>query len=406
MAVWSKINYSAIIDSNRIDADYYKPEYLFIQNLLNRYYPLVHYISQLIHPSEFKRIYSSNGTTVIRAQNVRPLAIELDNNEVFIQNGLAKLLTKNKVLYGDILITRTGANFGQTSLYTDERENAIVTSHTLILRLNNGISSSYVALFLNTTYGRKMLDRGMYGSSQPEIAPKLIKKIPIPRFKEEVEIKLGDKVTRAYQLKKKAISLYKKATQLLEEALGLDKIEFKREKCYAASFSEVINYNRADSDYYQTKYRQLNHHLNSLYTKSIGSICNISKGIEVGSDAYQEKGPLFIRVSNLTKHGIEVGNSDKYISTTLYNSLKEYQPNLGDILLTKDGTIGVCYIVDEFIQGIISGGILKLNLLDTKIPKEYLALVINSKICQMQAQRDCSGALILHWKPDQIRKLQ
>ena len=49
---------------------------------------------------------------------------------------------------------------------------------------------------------------------------------------------------------------------------------------------------------------------------------------------------------------------------------------------------------------------MNLALNDTSIPKEYLALVINSQICQMQADRDCSGALITHWKPEQIRKMK
>lgn len=40
------------------------------------------------------------------------------------------------------------------------------------------------------------------------------------------------------------------------------------------------------------------------------------------------------------------------------------------------------------------------------VPLEYLALVINSKACRMQVEQECSGALILHWKPSSIRKLR
>ncbi len=49
---------------------------------------------------------------------------------------------------------------------------------------------------------------------------------------------------------------------------------------------------------------------------------------------------------------------------------------------------------------------MKLLPIDETIPKEYLSLVINSKLCQMQIQRDCSGALIVHWKPEDIRNLK
>lgn len=147
-------------------------------------------------------------------------------------------------------------------------------------------------------------------------------------------------------------------------------------------------------------------HIQSIQSVSLSSICTFVKGVEVGTPAYTTNGPTFIRVSNLTKEGFSFGNSDKYISNELYKNLKSYQPQIGDILLTKDGTIGTCYVVDEYVEGIISSGIMNLNLIDSKIPKEYLALVINSKLCQMQAERECSGALITHWKPEQIRNLR
>jgi hypothetical protein len=42
----------------------------------------------------------------------------------------------------------------------------------------------------------------------------------------------------------------------------------------------------------------------------------------------------------------------------------------------------------------------------TIYPNEYLALAISSRSCRMQIDRECSGALILHWKPVSIRKLR
>ena len=47
-----------------------------------------------------------------------------------------------------------------------------------------------------------------------------------------------------------------------------------------------------------------------------------------------------------------------------------------------------------------------MKIIDTSIPSEYLALVINSKICRIQVERVCSGALIIYWKPGDISKLE
>ena len=78
---------------------------------------------------------------------------------------------------------------------------------------------------------------------------------------------------------------------------------------------------------------------------------------------------------------------------------------IGEILLTKDATPGIAYVLREPIEGIISSGIMRLKLKED-IESEYLALCINSIIGQMQIERDAGGSIIIHWKPEQIKKLQ
>ena len=36
---------------------------------------------------------------------------------------------------------------------------------------------------------------------------------------------------------------------------------------------------------------------------------------------------------------------------------------------------------------------------------DYLTLVLNSQIVQLQAERDCNGAIIQHWKPSDVEKV-
>lgn len=37
---------------------------------------------------------------------------------------------------------------------------------------------------------------------------------------------------------------------------------------------------------------------------------------------------------------------------------------------------------------------------------DYLTLTLNSQIVQLQAERDCNGAIIQHWKPSDIEKVR
>ena len=139
--------------------------------------------------------------------------------------------------------------------------------------------------------------------------------------------------------------------------------------------------------------------------KPLGELASMKKGFEPGGDEYQDEGKLFIRVSSVSKHGL-IGKDQKYISDELYQELKNnFQPKIGEILLTKDANPGIAYVLKESIEGIVASGIMRLKP-DKEIESEYLALCINSIIGQMQIERDAGGSIIVHWKPEQIKKLQ
>lgn len=406
MAIWNTVNLSEI-RPDRSDAEYFRKDYkenikyLKSTGEVTTLGRLFKYIKRGSQP-----LYSDNGTIkALRSVNVGFMNFN-ETRQEYVTEEFFKFVSRGRVKKNDILITSTGVGtLGRTSIwYFDEK--AYCDGHITILR-DGDVDPYFVTAFLNSKYGLIQYDQNYRGSSgQIEIYPYDIAKFVIPKCLFPYQKEIGDYLRNAFDLQEQSQTLYQQATELLEKELGLDKITFDNPKSYTALFSEVINNNRADADYYQIKYRQLEKHIESLKTKQLGKICSFLKGNEVGTSKYTDSGPVFIRVSNLTKSCFSFGNSDKYISENTYQKNKLFQPKVGDMLLTKDGTIGTCYVVDEEVKGIISGGIINLKLEDFSIPKEYLALVINSKICQMQAERDCSGALITHWKPEDIRNLR
>ena len=89
----------------------------------------------------------------------------------------------------------------------------------------------------------------------------------------------------------------------------------------------------------------------------------------------------------------------------LYEELKEnYRPQKGEVLFTKDGTIGLTYSLDEDIHVIVSGAFLRLKP-KKGINGKYLALVLNSIFCKAQIERMSGGAVIAHLKPDSAKKI-
>ena len=58
----------------------------------------------------------------------------------------------------------------------------------------------------------------------------------------------------------------------------------------------------------------------------LSDLVSMKKGFEPGSEAYQEDGKLFIRVSSVSKFGVE-DKDQKYLSDDMYQKLKkDFEP--------------------------------------------------------------------------------
>jgi restriction endonuclease S subunit len=174
---------------------------------------------------------------------------------------------------------------------------------------------------------------------------------------------------------------------------------------FVKNFSATQEAERFDAEYFQPKYEEIIEAVKKYKGgfDELGNLVKIKKSVEPGSEAYQENGVPFVRVSNLSKFELST-NNQQFISEELYEELKSYQPKKGEILLSKDATPGMAYYLNEEPQKmIVSGGILRLEIDNKKILAEYLTLVLNSVIVQKQIERDAGGSIINHWRPDQVK---
>ncbi len=397
-----------INDRFRFDAEYTKKEYLIIEEKLKsiNFKRLIDTDTKIIHPSEIKRKYVENGEWFFRTQNLRPLKIE-NSNDVFISKEDANKLAKNEIKYGDVLITRTGANYGQTAIYNIKNK-AIGSSHVFILR-NSFFNQSYLAVFLNTKYGVKMIDKGMYGAAQPEIAPYYLLNIPIPdfniSFQEKIEelIKLSEKATTQSQ------QTYTQAENLLLETLGLKDFKPSVEKVNIKNFKDsFLTTGRLDAEYYQPKYEKVVEKIKENNYARLADLVNIKKSIEPGSNAYSDEGLPFLRVADYNKFGTTEPNkclSDSYVKENTIK-LSELKPKEETIIFSKDGSVGTAYMLKENKNLITSGAILHLTVKNKEqVLPEYLTLALNSQLVQMQAERDAGGSIILHWRVGEIENV-
>ncbi len=401
---YSIVNYEVIKSEShslRIDADFFHPYYLDILKKLKDkpFKKLADFKIKIQHPKEIKRKYSEKGVMFLRAQNVRPLRIDITNNTVYISEKDANILKNNLINEKDILLTRTGANFGQCAIFLEKRK-AIASSHTFIIK-SGELNPFFLAVFFNTIYGRKLIDKGKYGGLQPEVAPFFLYEIPLPIFGNIQNI-----IEKIYLNSQKNIEqanlLYSKAKQIFLSELGLKNWKPKHKLAFVKNYSDTKVPGRIDAEYFQPKFDEIVEIIKNYQGgfDTLGNLATIKKCIEVGSSEYLDEGIPFIRVSNISPFQIK---NEKYISKELYNELKSHQPQKGEILLSKDATPGIAYFLHEnSVKMIPSGGILRIKTKSTKIIPEYLSLVLNSLIVKEQIDRDVGGSVILHWRPDQV----
>lgn len=96
---------------------------------------------------------------------------------------------------------------------------------------------------------------------------------------------------------------------------------------------------------------------------------------------------------------------EKSISSELFSEYGEkYSPRKDEILFTKDGTIGISFVVNEDMKAVLSGAFLRLQK-KIHIESEYLALVLNSIVCKLQIERFSGGAIIAHLKPSDTMEI-
>lgn len=344
--------------------------------------------------------FTDYGIPFLMTQNVRHNYIDW-NNIRYISETSHKMLYKSHCKKGQVLVTMAGEYLGRVAVYD---QNIICSSNQAIAKitLKDNVSPYYVATFLNSKYGQNQINRFKTVTGQPNINMALIKSLKIPFFSDEFSKVIENIVMYSNEMFRRANNFYQEAEKLLIETLGLANFHSNTDRYSIKTFkSSYGNTGRLDAEFYQQKYDDLFNRLNCFQCKKLGNIVKIKKSIEPGSDSYSDEGIPFVRVGDITKYGITKPTIK--LPYNLIKNIEDLFPAKGIILLSKDGSVGIAYKMDEPDSFITSSALLHLHVLDeSEINLDYLTLVLNSKVVQMQAERDAGGSIIQHWKPSEI----
>lgn len=308
---------------------------------------------------------------------------------------------------GDVLFNRTNSFewVGRTGVYYPTSNNEERTFASYLVRFNpmqETILPEYLCAFLNSRHGVWDIKRRARQSiNQTNVNPEEVKEIDIPLLRMDIQLKIQEYFKSANVLRLQSRLAYDEANQHLNQLLGIDNFVLTDGTITEKKYTDFVSSTRLDAEYYQPKYDELFDKLKTFETKLLSEIVDIKKSIEPGSDAYQTSGIPFIRVTDLSKFGLT--NTNTYLSRDEYDGV--IRPKKDTILLSKDGSVGIAYKIEEDTDVITSGAILHLIIKDDSVKPDYLTLVLNSIVVKMQAERDAGGSVIQHWKPSEIENV-
>jgi type I restriction enzyme S subunit len=422
---YSVVWYSEVrsIESFRYDSDFFDPKVLFYDKKIKeigfvKFGQLIELLTDYTSNSSFAGL-KENVSVQDEEEFAKWVRIQnLDQNEYlknmrYVDKKSYEFLKKTKLSGNELLISKTGEYLGRGYIFrpTDKDTRYTLADNIFLIRLKNNNLNNFIYIWINSKIGRHLLLRWCQGTGQPTIIKDGIRDFPIPTFKQNLQNVISNLANKSFGLSAESKSLYQQAENLLLEELGLKDWKPKHQLTYIKNYSDTQKAERFDAEYFQPQYDAIIEKIKSYNQKQginkeiiLDDVVKWSKGVEVGSEQYLDEGFDFIRISDFSTKGI--GETSKKISKELFAELKgKYSPRKGDILFTKDGTIGLTYLVDQNQDSIVSGAFLKLRP-KIEIEAEFLTLVLNSVICKKQIEMMSGGAIIAHLKPSDAMNLQ
>jgi type I restriction enzyme S subunit len=404
MAQISVVQKSQLEGAMRLDAEYYQPKYLQAYDLVKNYRPLREYQKKILHPKEIKRIYADDDSRIIflLAQNIKRGYLDF-STIAYISPETAAEIPQNRLEHGDVVLTRTGANYGDTACYLGVPSPVYASAHCLVIRPKE-VSGLLLSVYLNTQIGQMLIKRGVYGSSQPEIAPDYLKTIPIPRFGSEQERSIEELVRSRLVLDQKSDSLYLQAEQLLLDELGFKDLDLSHQLYWTVPFKKTKEADRLDAEHFQPKYERLIQHLvkTGRHKKLQGILKEpVQKGI---TPQYDSDGDIIVVNSqHLGRYCLNIEATDR-TTQAFWQQNKRAQIKPKDVMVYATGAyIGRTNIWPVDYKAMAGVDVLLIRPSEACNPY-YLSVYLNSPLGVLQAEKFASGSGQQHIYPDDISR--
>ncbi|MFH4742548.1 restriction endonuclease subunit S [Vibrio diabolicus] len=320
--------------------------------------------------------YAETGLKCIKPKNTNDMLVSIEEID-WIDLDTKEQIQKQKLEYGDIVITRSGSGtIGRASIYCYEEE-AYTNDHLFVVRPDKA-DSHYICAFLKSFHGQRLLEAGISGSTgQLNLSNEHIKSIPLFRPDDEVQKYIGDKVRQAEQLRAWAKGL---RTSVDEKLNGLN-LPINEPPQLLNRVSAQTMEDRLDPRPYRSHFLHLVSEIEKLPHDSISSVVRLASGCPVSSkDFLENAGIPLVRIRNIGFDdfiGLDTG-----VSKDVYQDASKYQAKEKMVVVGMDGIFRSQFFVADELPMLVNQRV--AMLVPQKIRGELLTHWLNRPEGQMQ----------------------
>ena len=398
---FSIIQKSQLEGAQRIDAEYYQPEFLKVLKLLktlkNKKLSEIAYITDGEHGSPI--FDEQSGIKYFSAQHVKDFLIDSSTAKT-ISKIIDEKNKRSRLQKGDVLLSTVGT-IGFAGLVTGDCLPANIDRHVARIALKeNTMDPEVLTVFLNSKYGRFQTTREATGNVQLNLFIDKIKELIIPDLSKEDQVKnLFDEALDKLNQSK---LYYQQAEDLLLEELGLKDFDKQNDLFSIVQYCDVIAVNRNDAEYFQPKYLRLHGKLKSKSQPLLKMIQNVPAKFEPAKEPGREF--KYVELSNINSANGLIDGYETVLGKEAPSRARRVLKT-GDVIVSSvEGSLEKVALVSEKQENYLaSTGFFQFR--SDKILPEALLIIMKSMVIQWQLKQHCAGTILTAVPGEALNKM-
>jgi len=310
---------------------------------------------------------------------------------------------KARAKVGDVLLAVKGATIASgksVAIIEDDPGEAVINGSIFRMSFKDSILPKFAAVVLDSQLLKQQMRLGLVANNGVDYLDKpLIHSLIFPAAKKETQRQIvaiyDEAAKRFHAATDEAAKLLAGIDEYLLSELGItlppEPENTIANRVFMAQRGDLAGW-RFDPYYFGGKFHLLDEALRKarFIPTSLSSLyLSINNGIDCRD--FVEDGIPYAKVADVKPFKIDLGTAQKVPAASVPD---RGLVKRGDLLLTRKGTFGVAAVVDTDSRFAVSSEVFRIHTDTSKALADFLAILLNSSVCQAQFDRQKIGAIM------------